>query len=103
MWCLIQMWEFESLAVGTPVVTLPGEFMRGRVSLGLYRQMQIDDCVADTGDDYVALATRLARDRIFAAETREKIIQQKDRIFNNRQTIRQHAKFFEKAMYETVR
>ena len=52
----------EALAVGTPVVTLPGEFLRGRLSYALYRQMGVSTCVASDLQDYVAIATRLGMD-----------------------------------------
>jgi predicted O-linked N-acetylglucosamine transferase (SPINDLY family) len=52
----------EALAVGTPVVTLPGEFLRGRLSYALYRQMGVSTCIATDLQDYVAIATRLGQD-----------------------------------------
>jgi predicted O-linked N-acetylglucosamine transferase (SPINDLY family) len=52
----------EALAVGTPVVTLPGEFLRGRLSYALYCQMGVSTCVASDLQDYVAIATRLGMD-----------------------------------------
>ncbi|MGE0746712.1 MAG: tetratricopeptide repeat protein [Rhodospirillales bacterium] len=53
---------YEAFSVGTPVVTLPGSFMRGRVTHALYRQMGIADCTARDTDDYVRIALRLGRD-----------------------------------------
>lgn len=52
----------EALAVGTPVVTLPGAFLRGRLSYALYRQMGVSTCIASDLQDYVAIATRLGMD-----------------------------------------
>src|SRR5215204_5161777 len=54
---------YEAFAVGTPIVTWPGPFMRGRVTLGAYRQMGIDDPIAATTEEYVRLAVELANDR----------------------------------------
>ena len=50
----------EALAVGTPVVTIPGDFLRGRLSYAIYRQMEMTSCVASDLDDFVAIAVRLA-------------------------------------------
>ncbi len=76
----------EALAVGTPVVTIPGDFLRGRLSYALYRQMDMTSCVASDLDDYVAIATRLgtdadARNAVVAAiaETRDAVFED-DRI-----------------------
>jgi len=49
----------EALAVGTPVVTFPGAFLRGRLSYAIYRQMGISTCIAADLQDYVTIATRL--------------------------------------------
>tara|TARA_B100000315_G_scaffold260599_1_gene323339 strand:+ start:5456 stop:7318 length:1863 start_codon:yes stop_codon:yes gene_type:complete len=94
------MTTYQALAAGTPVVTLPGDFMRGRLSLGLYRQMQMTDCVAVSAEDYVEITKRLCTDTSFAASVREQIQAGQDRIFNNRSAIDRHAKFFEKVMFE---
>jgi protein O-GlcNAc transferase len=53
----------EALAQGTPVVTWPNTpLMCGRVSTAYYRAMGVMDCVADSAEDYVARALRLATD-----------------------------------------
>ncbi len=70
---------FDALALGVPVVTLPGTRMRGRQSYGMLKEMGIEDTIACSVDDYVRIACGLARDpawrknlsaRIFAAHTR---------------------------------
>lgn len=51
---------YESLAAGTPTVTWPGRFARGRYVAGAYRQMGLADApVAARLEDYAALATAL--------------------------------------------
>lgn len=59
--------SYESFAVGTPVVTLPGPFLRSRITQGLYRKMaeyrplsETPAPVASSKDQYVALACMLA-------------------------------------------
>src|SRR3546814_4469016 len=54
--------SYQSFAMGVPVVTLPGRFMRGRTSLVHYRHMGIADCIADSADSYVDIALRLGTD-----------------------------------------
>ena len=50
--------SFEAFAVGTPVVTLPSGFLRGRFTAGLYRKMGVADLIAETAESYVDLALR---------------------------------------------
>jgi protein O-GlcNAc transferase len=51
---------YEALAMGTPVVTLPATYLRGRFTLGCYRELGIDEFVARDVRDYVDIAARLA-------------------------------------------
>ena len=93
--------SLEAFAAETPIVTIPGKFMRGRVTLAIYRQMGILDCVVDDLQEYVDVATRLCLDQNFREVVSSKIREGHDRIFDNRKTIDKHARIFEKAMFET--
>jgi predicted O-linked N-acetylglucosamine transferase (SPINDLY family) len=93
--------SLEAFAAETPIVTIPGKFMRGRVTLAIYRQMGILDCVVDDLEEYVDVATRLCLDQNFREVVSSKIREGHDRIFDNRKTIDKHARIFEKAMFET--
>ena len=55
--------SFEAFALGKPVVTLEGEFMRGRVTAGMYRMMGIDTCIAANLNEYVKIALKLGLDK----------------------------------------
>jgi protein O-GlcNAc transferase len=94
------MTTFESLAAGTPVVTLPGKFMRSRVSLGIYKQMNMMDCVSEDTEGYIEITKRLCLDNNFARMVRTQINEGQLNIFDNRTVIDRHAKFFEKVMFE---
>jgi predicted O-linked N-acetylglucosamine transferase (SPINDLY family) len=55
--------SLDALAAGTPVVTLPGRFMRGRQTAAMLRIIGLGELVAATAEDYVRLAVEAARDR----------------------------------------
>ncbi len=63
----------EALAQDLPVVTCQGALMRGRVSAGILRMMGMPETVAETVDDYVALAVRMGRDPAWRAEIKTRI------------------------------
>lgn len=50
------------LSLGTPLVTLPGEFFRSRMTAGMYRQAGVTDCIARSPEHYVELALAFAAD-----------------------------------------
>jgi len=64
----------DGLAVGTPVVTLPGAFMRGRQTLACYKRMGIDDCIAADSGEYVRKALQIACDPGLRAELSRRIL-----------------------------
>jgi predicted O-linked N-acetylglucosamine transferase (SPINDLY family) len=64
---------YQALAVGTPVVTLPGDYLRGRLSLAILCELGVTDCIAMDGDDYAQIAVRLATDRDFSADVARRI------------------------------
>jgi protein O-GlcNAc transferase len=66
---------YDTLALGTPVVTLPGEFMRGRVTYGCYRKMSILDCVAQSPEEYVEKALHLGTDADYRRDMKERLRQ----------------------------
>ena len=54
---------YESMVYGTPNVTWPGRFMRGRIVAGAYHQMGIENPpIAASLEDYASLALSLAKD-----------------------------------------
>mgnify|MGYP001586303447 CR=1 FL=1 len=90
--------SLQALALGLPVVTLPGEFMRGRVTYGCYRQMGLMDCVAFTTGEYVDIAVRLGADSAWREQVKAKILAANHVLFENRDAIRAFERFFREAV-----
>lgn len=84
---------YEGLAQGTPVVTLPSPYLRGRLSLAVYRQMEVLDCVAGSREEYVELALRLAEHGDFRDAVQEKILAGRGRLFEDRRAVEELEKF----------
>ena len=76
--------SIDALAFGTPVVTLPGQFMRGRVTYACYHKMGLLDCVARTAQDYIDNAVRLGTDRAWHDHIRSEILARNHVLFENR-------------------
>jgi predicted O-linked N-acetylglucosamine transferase (SPINDLY family) len=49
----------EALSLGVPVVTLPAFQLPGRFTMGLYREIGIDACIARSEKEFVDIAVRL--------------------------------------------
>jgi predicted O-linked N-acetylglucosamine transferase (SPINDLY family) len=94
--------SLEALSAETPVVTLAGDYMRSRVTLGQYRRMGMGDVAATDAETYIAAAVRLARDDAYLSETRDRIASSSTRLIDDPAPISEHAAFFEKAVYGAV-
>lgn len=75
--------SYEALAFGTPIVTLPGRFLRGRLSQGLYRRIGVTSLCAADVDQYVDIAVGLGTDRDRNLSIRDAILKQTDVLFEN--------------------
>ncbi len=92
---------YETLAMGTPIVHKPGEFMRGRHTLAFYKTIGVLDCVAETDEEYVGLAVRLVRDRDFNKSIqphREKISANVAKLFKRQSAVKALENFFIEAV-----
>ncbi len=87
----------DGLAVGTPVVTLPTQLLRGRITVAFYRQMGVVDCVASDATDYVRRALRLGTDPDYRESVRRKILEANGVLFENPRGIRELETFFKQA------
>lgn len=90
--------SLDAFAAGTPVVTLPHRFQRGRHTTGMYRRMDWMDCVARDADDYVRIATALGRDRDYAAAARAQIAARSHLLFEDQAVVHEFERFFEESV-----
>ncbi len=84
---------YEALAMGTPIVTLPGEFMRGRVTHACYERMGIGDLTAGDTASYAELAIRAANDRAWRTTLSEKILQRCAVLYDDHEAVRELEEF----------
>jgi protein O-GlcNAc transferase len=88
----------EAIALGTPIVTLPDQFMRSRITAAFFRQMGIHELIASTPDEYVAQAVRLGTDRAYNAAMRERILAAHGRLYEDLNAVRALEDFFRRAV-----
>ena len=95
---------YEAMIHGTPIVTWPGRFMRGRIVAAAWRQMGIVDApIAGRLEDYAPLALALGR-----APTRREALRQAARaaagaLFEDIQAVREFEAFVTAAVAAAAR
>jgi predicted O-linked N-acetylglucosamine transferase (SPINDLY family) len=86
---------YDGLALGKPIVTCPSPFQRGRYTLGCYRKMNIDDCIATDAAAYVKIAVRLGTDSDYRAALSHRILGASEVLFEDQEAVREHERLFE--------
>ena len=86
--------SYEAFSLGKIVVTLPSKFLRGRLTLGLYRQMGIDMLIARNAEEYVKIAVKYGRNKQARDSTETLIRKAQKAIFGTKNSILAHEKFF---------
>jgi protein O-GlcNAc transferase len=84
---------FVLFVTGTPLVTKPGEFMRGRVGTGFCQMLDITECIAKDTEDYAQKAVKIANDKVFREKISAKILQNNAVIYENLEPIEDFISF----------
>src|SRR5262245_9857034 len=87
--------SYEALALGLPVITLPGQFLRGRLTHAMYRQMGYGELMASSVDDYVNIALRLGTDQRERKKASAAILESCGVLYEDRVIVRELEDFWE--------
>jgi len=79
--------SMEALICNLPIVTMPGELMRGRHTHAILKMMGIDDMEGRNMDEYVAIAARMIKHPEWRREISEKIAHTKHRAYRDTECI----------------
>ena len=91
---------YDAFACGTPVVTLPGPFHRGRYGAAAYARMGIAEPVVSSAEAYVDRAVQIACHRDLREDLHRRILAASEVLFEDRQAIEEHRAFFQAAIAE---
>ncbi len=67
--------NYDAFACGTPVITLPTRFHRGRFTAAAYAQMGVSGCVASDHADYVSKALQMGTDPASRQQKSQQILE----------------------------
>jgi protein O-GlcNAc transferase len=88
----------EAIACGLPIVTCPGEFMRGRHTYAMLNILGMTATIAQDQADYVDIAVRLGLDGNWRRETIARMQAQADQLFSDSACIRSLEEFLKNAV-----
>lgn len=77
----------ETFWLDKPILTLPGALMRGRHTFAMLKQMQIDELIASSEEDYLQRALRLATDAPWRQQLSARIASSKHLLYRDANAI----------------
>ena len=87
----------QAVECGLPIVTREGRFLRGRLASGILKRIGLEELVARSEEEYVALAVRLCRDGEYRESLRRRIAAGRHVIFEDVAPIRAMEDFLSEA------
>lgn len=84
----------EAFEVGAPIITLPSHILGGRWTQAYYQVIGITDLIATSKKHYVELAIKVATDKNYSKDIRNKIIENKKKLFEQHESIQAWEKIF---------
>ncbi|MEN9278055.1 MAG: hypothetical protein Q6K92_06595, partial [Thermostichus sp. DG_1_5_bins_95] len=91
----------EALTVGLPVVTCPGELMRGRHTYAMLKRMGLDELIAPDLASYEDLAVQLGSDPDFRRRMVQQVQERRDILFEDRECVAALAHFLQQVAPRT--
>lgn len=95
--------SLEAFAVGTPIVTWPGGYMRSRVTSAALKAMGVEGLIVPTHQAYIDKAVELATNPVERQRVSQQILERCDVLFENNDAVRELEVFFKLAVEEAER
>ncbi len=73
----------DAIATNLPIVTCPGELMRGRQSYGMLKIIGVTDTVAQNEEEYIEIAVKLGLDPQWRQSIQQQIRRNQDRVYDD--------------------
>ena len=91
----------EAIACNLPVVTCPGEFMRGRHSYAMLKVLGVTDTIANNEAEYIEIAVRLGLDQEWRNSIVKRMIQRHSYLFDDKTCVEALDAFFSRVVVGT--
>jgi len=95
--------SLDAIALGTPMVTLPSAFNRGRHTYGFLRKIGCTETVASSPEEYVDLAVRIATDGEYRMYLKDRLHESAGALYEDRSAVDQIEAFMVQAVNEARR
>lgn len=87
----------DAINCTVPIVTYPGEFMRGRHSYAILQLLGVTETIAHSEQEYIDIAVQLGNDRSWREQIRQKIQHNKPKLYGTQTCVRGLENFYQYA------
>jgi glycosyltransferase involved in cell wall biosynthesis len=92
----------EAIACNLPIVTCPGEFMRGRHSYSFLKMIGVTDTIAQNEVEYIDIAVKLGLDPAWRRNIAERMSQSHDRLYDDTTCVADLETFYKQVVQENL-
>jgi len=93
--------SLEAIACHLPIVTCPGEFMRGRHTDSFLKRIDITETIAATEEEYVDIAVKLGLDPAWRSQIKSRMKENCDRLYDDTACVAGLETFYRQAIQQT--
>lgn len=90
----------QAIACNLPIVTCPGEFMRGRHSYGILKMLGVTETIAKDESEYIEIAVRLGLDPEWRKTIVQKVIARNSRVYEDKICVAALEEFYQRVVWE---
>lgn len=91
----------EAIACNLPVVTCPGDFVRGRHAAGILQVLGMKDAIAQTSAEYIEIAVRLGQDSDWRQQMVQRIQQGHAHLYGDRTAVAALETFYQQVVQDS--
>ncbi|KYC42999.1 glycosyl transferase family 1 [Scytonema hofmannii PCC 7110] len=90
----------EAIACNLPIVTYPGEFMRGRHAYGILKMLGVTDSIAQTEAEYIDIAAKLGLDRDWRDSIVKRMVERHSSLYDDKICVKALEDFYRRVVRE---
>ena len=94
---------FDAVACNLPIVTFPGEFMRGRQSYGILKMLEVTDTIAQNEADYIEIAVKLGLDPQWRRDISLRMSKRHTNLYEDKTCVKALEQFYEQVVQERLK
>ncbi|MEG4113924.1 MULTISPECIES: O-linked N-acetylglucosamine transferase family protein [unclassified Microcoleus] len=94
---------FDAVACNLPIVTSPGEFMRGRQSYGILKMLEVTDTIAQNEADYIEIAVKLGLDPQWRRNISQQMSERHTNLYEDKTCVNALEQFYKQVVQERLK